>query len=96
MYSKQETQENAPSKEEATCIEGENEAEEEVPFFYLSNYYIKPDMFDWIHILDEAIEKIDGTPTFQKISGFPVFITGQPTEDAMVAIIQQSQIRKGK
>ena len=42
MAKKQETQENISSKEEATGIQVENEAEEkEVPFVDLSNHYIK-------------------------------------------------------
>ena len=69
MDSKQETQKNAPSKEEAPDIQAENEVEEdEVPFFDLSNHYIKPDMFDGIHILDEAFEKIEGAPNFRLVN----------------------------
>ena len=91
MESKNETQENEPPKEEVKAAEPDNEVEEEIPFIDLSDYFIKPDMFDGIHILDESCEKIDGAPNFRQISGFPVFGTGQPTEDAMVAIINKAK-----
>ena len=76
-------QENTESNEilenvVADCYE---DAEEETPFIDLSNHYIKPDMFDGIHVLGAEFEKIDGAPNFRQIFGFPVFGTGQPTED---------------
>jgi len=91
MENKKETQENDPPKEEVKALEAEKEVEEEIPYIDLSHYFIKPDMFDGIHILDESCEKIDGAPNFRQISGFPVFGTGQPTEDAMVAIINKAK-----
>ena len=70
------------------------EIEEETPFLDLSNHCIKPDMFDGIHILDDSIEKIEGAPNFRQIAGFPVFGTGQPTEGAMVEIINRAKMGK--
>ena len=61
----------------------------EIPFLDLSNNWIKPDMFDGIHILDDSFEKIEGAPNFRQIPGFPVFSTGQPTEIAIEEIINR-------
>ena len=70
------------------------EIEEETPFLDLSNHCIKPDIFDGIHILDDSIEKIEGAPNYRQIPGFPVFGTGQPTEGAMVEIINRAKMGK--
>ena len=53
-----------------------NDVKEEIPFLDLSNHWIKPDMFDGIHILDDSFEKIEGAPNFRQIPVFPVFGTG--------------------
>ena len=58
----------------------------------LNQHFIKPDQFDGIEVLDEKFMKIKGAPNFRQIPGFPVFGTGQPTEDGMVGIL--NQIRK--
>jgi len=68
--------------------------EEETPFIDLSNHCIKSDMFDGIHILDNSFPKIYGAPNFRQILGFPVFGCGQPTEEAMVEII--NKVKSGK
>ena len=67
------------------------EMEEEVPFMNLT---IKPDQFVDIHILDEAFEKLEGAPNFRQIPGFPIYGTGQPTEAAMIDII--NKVKRGK
>ena len=75
----------APENNEETP----NEEEEELnPILDLSNFYIKPDHFEGNHILDDALEKIEGAPNFRNIPGFPVYGTGQPTEKAMEEIIK--------
>ena len=71
-----------------------NDVKEEIPFLDLSNHWIKPDMFDGIHILDDSFEKIEGAPNFRQIPGFPVFGTGQPTEKAIEDII--NRVKTGK
>merc|ERR1712012_116673 len=57
----------------------------------LSEFWVKPDQFKGIHLLDEKYEKIDGAPNFRQINGFPVYGTGQPTEEGMVAILNKAK-----
>ena len=69
------------------------EEEEETPILDLSNYLIKPDHFDGIHVLDDVFEKLEGAPNFREIPGFPIYGTSQPTEKAMVEIV--NKVKKG-
>jgi len=83
-----------PPKEGETPENADGEPVEEVeeelnPIVDLSSYFIKPDQFDGIHVLDEALEKVDGAPNFRNIPGFPVYGTGQPTEKGMVELINK-------
>jgi len=71
----------------------EEEVEEE-PLIDLTNYFVKPDQFDGIHILDAKFEKIDGAPNFRQLPGFPIFGTGQPTEAGMVEILKRAKGEK--
>ena len=66
-------------------------AEEEIlnPVIDLTNYFIKPDHFDAIHVLEDSLEKIEGAPNFRNIPGFPVYGTGQPTEKGFEEIIKK-------
>merc|ERR1712012_756725 len=57
----------------------------------LSEFWVKPDQFKGIHLLDEKYEKIDGAPNFRQINGFPVYGTGQPMEEGMVAILNKAK-----
>merc|ERR1719295_320753 len=57
----------------------------------LSEFWVKPDQFKGIHLLDEKHEKIEGAPNFRQITGFPVYGTGQPTEEGMVAILNKAK-----
>ena len=66
------------------------------PAIDLTNYDIKPDMFEGIHVLDEKFEKIEGAPNFRQLKGFPIFGTGQPTESAMVEIINKAKEGAGR
>merc|ERR1712024_71448 len=59
------------------------------PIIDLSNYFIKPDHFDSIHVLEDSLEKIEGAPNFRNIPGFPVYGTGQPTEKGFEEIIKK-------
>ena len=68
--------------------------EEDIPFIDLRSYFIKPDQFEGIEVLDEKCEKVEGAPNFRQVAGFPVFGTGQPTEEGMVKIL--NHIRKEK
>ena len=94
MENKQDSQESSEKSEVTLVIENDEEIVEEIPFIDLSNHIIKPDMFDGIHVLDDVFEKIAGAPNFRQVSGFPVFGTGQPTEDAMVEIINKAKTGK--
>ena len=66
------------------------------PAIDLTNFDIKPDMFDDIHVLEEKFEKIEGAPNFRQLKGFPIFGTGQPTEAAMVEIINKAKEGAGR
>jgi len=83
--------------EEEKKEEGENgeevPEEEEVlppPCMDLSEYLLKIDHFDKMHVLkDEG--KIEGAPNFRQVSGFPVYGTAQPTEAALKSILEKLQ-----
>ena len=49
-----------------------------------------------IHILDDQFEKIKGAPNYRHLRGFPIFGTGQPTEDAMIGILNKAKEGIGK
>ena len=53
-------------------------------------------MFDGIHVLEDNFEKIDGAPNFRQLKGFPIFGTGQPTQAAMVEIINKAKEGAGR
>lgn len=55
----------------------------------LTNYPLKTDFFDQMHLLDEKIEKIEGVANFRQVPGFPVFGMGQPTEDAFQKVMEK-------
>merc|ERR1712223_138294 len=85
-----------PEQEQAKKPEGEEAVVEEVEEpddtpVDLSEFWVKPDQFKGIHLLDEKYEKIDGAPNFRQINGFPVYGTGQPTEEGMVAILNKAK-----
>ena len=65
------------------------EEELSAPVIDLSNYFIKPDHFDSIHVLEDSLEKIEGAPNFRNIPGFPVYGVGQPTEKGFEEIIKK-------
>jgi len=94
MDTKQEAGQEEQTKEEVVVENEVEEEDEEIPFIDLSKHFIKPDMFDGIHILDETFQKVEGAPNLRQISGFPVFGTGQPTEEAMVEIINKAKSGK--
>ena len=85
-----------PPKEGEAAAEGgeeaaapEEEEEELHPIVDLSSFYIKPDHFEGIHVLDDVFEKVEGAPNFRNIPGFPVYGTGQPTQKGMEEIINK-------
>jgi len=94
-----ETPEEA-KKEEVVAGEGEEKKDVEAKVEVeepddtpvdLSEFWVKPDQFKGIHLLDEKHEKIEGAPNFRQITGFPVYGTGQPTEEGMVGILNKAK-----
>ena len=71
--------------------EGEILVEDEPPIIDLSDYFVKPDQFEGIHILDEKMEILAGAPNFRQLPGFPIFGTGQPTESAIIDILKRTK-----
>ena len=67
---------------------------EDIQSIDLRSYFIKPDQFEGIEVLDDKCGKVEGAPNFRQVDGFPVFGTGQPTEEGMVKIL--NHIRKEK
>merc|ERR1719275_204879 len=85
--------EEAGGEEETKDVEAKVEEVEEpddTPVD-LSEFWVKPDQFKGIHQLDEKYEKIEGAPNWRQITGFPVYGTGQPTEEGMVAILNKAK-----
>ena len=46
--------------------------------------------------MDDKFEKINGAPNYRHLRGFPIFGTGQPTEDAMIGILNKAKEGIGK
>merc|ERR1719400_2255833 len=85
-----------PPKEGEAAAEGgeeaaaaEEEEEELHPIVDLSSFYIKPDHFEGIHVLDDVFEKVEGAPNFRNIPGFPVYGTDHPSQKGMEEIINK-------
>merc|ERR1712042_148574 len=91
---KTEVTEDKEATDDGAPKEGGEEEEEEEPIIDLSNYFVKPDQFEGIHILDAKFEKVAGAPNFRQLPGFPIFGTGQPTEAGMVEILKRAKGEK--
>merc|ERR1719186_987675 len=74
--------------------DSEEDEDAETPLIDLSGYFVKPDQFDGIHVLDAKFEKVPGAPNFRQIPGFPIFGTGQPTESGMLEILKRAKNNK--
>ena len=57
----------------------------------LSEFPIKQDYFEGIHMLPETVEKIDSAPNFRQVNGFPVFGVGQPNEDGFLPVLEKTK-----
>jgi len=72
--------------------EGEEvqEGEEELPpaCLDLTEYKIKIDHFDQMHVLGEE-GKVEGAGNFRQVSGFPVFGAAQPTEEGFIKVLDK-------
>ena len=51
-----------------------------------SNFFIKPDHFEGIHVLEKTIE---GAPNFRQLRGFPIYGTGQPSRDGILEVLNK-------
>ncbi|CAB4062502.1 unnamed protein product [Lepeophtheirus salmonis] len=58
------------------------------PCVDLSHCKLKIDHFEKMHSLGDE-RKISGAPNFRKVSGFPIYGTAQPTEDAYEVILEE-------
>jgi len=72
----------------------EEEAEPELPppCMDLTGFPLKIDVFDAMHMLDEKQEKIDGAPNFRQVAGFPIFASGQPTEEGFLKVLDKTKV----
>jgi len=57
----------------------------------LTGFPLKIDMFEGMHMLGDKAEKIDGAPNYRQVAGFPIFATGQPTEDGLLAVMEKTK-----
>jgi len=86
-----------PPAEGAEGVEGAGEGEEEVqgepelppPCMDLTGFPLKVDIFENMQMLDEKAERIPGAANFRQVAGFPVFGTGQPTEDGAKNVLEK-------
>jgi len=53
----------------------------------LSDFPLKDDYFEGMHLLPETVEKIEGAANFRQVCGFPVFGVGQPTEKGFIDVL---------
>merc|ERR1712168_1360731 len=85
--------EEAPTSDPPPEDTGEGEEEEEVqlppPCMDLTGFPLKVDIFDNMQMLDEKAEKIEGAANFRQVAGFPVFATGQPTEEGVIKVLEK-------
>jgi len=78
---------------EGAPAEGEEAQEEQAeelppPCIDLTEFKIKIDHFDQIHVLGQE-NKIDGAENFRQVAGFPVFGTAQPTEEGFLKVLDK-------
>lgn len=70
--------------------EGEEQVEEEVltpACIDLTEYKLKIDHFDQMHVLGE--DKVEGAQNFRQVVGFPVFGSAQPTEEGFIKALEK-------
>ncbi len=54
----------------------------------LSDCRLKVDHFDQMHGLGEEM-RLEGAPNFRQLTGFPIFGTGQPTEEGFKKVLEK-------
>merc|ERR1711963_988541 len=55
----------------------------------LSEFPPKNDFFENMVAIDEKAEKIEGANNFRQVSGFPIFGTGQTTEEGFLKVLDK-------
>ena len=55
----------------------------------LADFPPKQDFFDNMCCLDEKSEKLEGANNFRQVNGFPVFGTGQTTEEGFLKVLDK-------
>ena len=55
----------------------------------LQDFLPKIDFFDNMLLLDEKAEKIEGANNFRQVAAFPVFGTGQTTEEGFTKVLEK-------
>eukprot|EP00096_Caligus_rogercresseyi_P004778 TRINITY_DN1924_c0_g1_i1.p1 TRINITY_DN1924_c0_g1~~TRINITY_DN1924_c0_g1_i1.p1 ORF type:complete len:531 (-),score=159.93 TRINITY_DN1924_c0_g1_i1:105-1697(-) len=78
---------DAPEEKVSVPLE-ENDLCITEPCMDLSQCKLKIDHFDQMHSLGPN-QLVEGAPNFRKVSGFPIYGTAQPTEDAFNVILDQ-------
>ena len=59
------------------------------PCIDLTDFLPKIDFFDNMVVMDEKSEKIEGANNFRQVNGFPVFGTGQATEEGFLKVLDK-------
>jgi hypothetical protein len=59
------------------------------PCIDLTDFLPKIDFFDHMVVMDEKSEKIEGANNFRQVNGFPVFGTGQATEEGFLKVLDK-------
>jgi len=55
----------------------------------LTDFLPKIDFFDNMVVIDDKAEKIEGANNFRQVNGFPVFGTGQTTEEGFLKVLDK-------
>jgi hypothetical protein len=66
------------------------------PCMDLSEFPPKIDFFDNMVAIDEKAEKVEGANNFRKVSGFPIFGSGQTTEDGFLKVLDKVKALHGE
>ena len=54
----------------------------------LSDYKLKIDHFDQMHVLNDE-SKVEGAENFRQVAGFPVIGTAQPSEEGFLKVLDK-------
>jgi len=76
----------------AAAPEGEEAPKATPACIDLTDYPLKCDYFEGMHMLPEEVEKLDGAPNFRQVNGFPVFGVAQSTEEGMVKVLEKTKV----